>query len=108
MKKVAPVNGYRARKLTVKDETTKTTGQVRIISTMGNHRNIKTDLTDRVLQMSSFKHVVKKRKLIIDVDDNQLKKCVRRTSAHELLVESFIEYNTEEVEEDETMILHAD
>ena len=108
MKKVAPVNGYRARKLTVKDETTATTGHVRIISTVEDHRNIKTDLTERVLKLSSFKHVVKKRKMILDVDDNQLRKCTRRTSAHELLVESFIEYHTEEVEEDETMILHAD
>ena len=98
MKKVEPVDGYRAKKLIVRDGVDELSGNLRIIGTVVDQVKLKTELTQRVLNMSSFRSVVKKRKMSLDVKDNLKKKCARRTSPHDLLIDAFTEHVEAEIE----------
>ena len=91
VKKVKPVDGYRAKTLVVRDEEAELSGNLRIIGTVVDQVKLKTELTQRVLNLSSFGSVVRKRKMSLDVKANLKKQCVRRTSPHDLFIDSFTE-----------------
>ena len=92
LKEVEPVNGYRAKKLVIKDEKEGIRGNVRIVGTEGDQVKIKKELTKRVLNLSSFDRSVKKRKLSLDIESNLKKKCARKTSALDLLLDPYVEH----------------
>ena len=103
MKKVEPKDGYCAKKLIVKDEEDELSGNLRIIGTVVDQGKLKTELTQKVLNMAPFRSVVKKRKMSLDVESNQKKKCARRTSPHELFIDAFNEHLEAEIETIETL-----
>ena len=91
MKKVVPKDGYRAKLLIVKDEVDDFGGNLRIIGTETDQSKLKTELTEKVLKLSAFDNLVKKRKMSLDVESNQRRKCARRTSAPELFLDAWNE-----------------
>ena len=91
MKKAEPEDGYRAKLLIVKDEVDDFGGNLRIIGTEPDQRKLKTELTEKVLKLSAFDNLVKKRKMSIDVESNRRKKCARRTTAHDLFLDAWNE-----------------
>ena len=101
MKKVEPKDGYRAKKLIVKDD--ELSGNLRIIGTVVDQGKLKTELTQKVLKLSAFRNVVKKRKMSLDVESNQKKKCARRTSPPELFVDAFNEHLEAEIDTIESL-----
>ena len=92
-----PVDGYRAKILVVKDEEEELSGNLRIIGTVVDQVKLKTELTQRVLNLSSFESFVKKRKMSLDVRNNLKEKCVRRTSPRDLLIDPFFEHVKAEI-----------
>ena len=98
VKKVEPVNGYRAKTLVVRDEEADVSGSLRIVGTINDQVKLKRDLTRRVVNLSSFSSEVKKRKMTLNVEENLQRKCTRRTSTRDLLFEPYCEYLRAEIE----------
>ena len=65
---------------------------------MVDQGKLKTELTQKVLNMAPFRSVVKKRKMSLDVKSNLKKKCARRTSPHDLLIDAFTEHLEAEIQ----------
>ena len=91
MKKAEVKDGYRAKQLIVKDEEEDLAGNLRIIGTEIDQQKFKTELTDKVLQLSAFDNLVRKRKMCLDVATNQKRKCTRRTTPRELFLDAHYE-----------------
>ena len=106
MKKVVPKDGYRAKLLIVKDEENDFSGNLRIIGTVADQGKLKTELTEKVLKLSAFDNLVRKRKMSLDVESNQKRKCVRRTSPPELFIDAWNEHLQAEIDVIETEAKH--
>ena len=106
MKKVAPKDGYRAKLFSVKDEENDLSGNLRIIGTVADQGKLKTELTEKVLKLSAFDNLVRKRKMSIDVASNQKRKCARRTSTPELFVDAWTERVEAEIDDLEVVTNH--
>ena len=106
MKKVAPKDGYRAKLFSVKDEENDLSGNLRIIGTVADQGKLKTELTEKVLKLSAFDNLVRKRKMSLDVASNQKRKCARRTSPPELFVDAWNERLEAEIDVIETEAKH--
>ena len=106
MKKVSPKDGYRAKLFSIKDEENDLSGNLRIIGTISDQGKLKTELTEKVLKLSAFNNLVRKRKMSIDVASNQKKKCARRTSPDEMLIDVWTERVEAEIDDLEVVENH--
>ena len=91
MEKAEVKDGYRSKELIIKDEDDGLDGNLRIIGTETDQKKFKTELKDKVFQLSAFDNMVRKRKMDIDVETNQKRKCTRRTSPSDLFLDAHFE-----------------
>ena len=88
MAKAEVKDGYRSKELIIKDEDDGFDGNLRIIGTETDQKKFKSELKDKVFQLSAFDHLVRKRKMDIDVETNQKRKCTRQTTPSDLFLDA--------------------
>ena len=87
----------REKSFTVRDEKKVIVGKLRVVHGAGQE-DVKTELTQRIVNMPLYWNVARKRKVTVDFEENLNFKCKRRTSPEELFSEPLIEHYEEALE----------